>query len=391
MTDREKNAPRAIENTWFWKYIIDNKFASMLIITFLMLLTILVFTQIAHVFAPIQAIFSIIGPPIIFSGLFYYLLEPLVNFMERKGIFRKGAIWIVFGGIILTLALAITFIIPGLRNQFNELVDEFPRIWNSVVLQIESLLYDEWLTEIYQEFQATDIINRLTEQISNVFSVTLGSISNVAGLLTRIMVTIFTIPFVLYYLLADGTRLKNSIMRITPTRTRPVMEKIIKEAGQQVGAYVRGQLLVAIAVAIIFYIGYRIIDLEFALILSILAGVLNLIPYLGSILAAGPALVIGAFVSPLQLLQVVIVLSVEQLIEGRFVSPLILGNELDIHPIVILFIMLVSGSIFGFMGLILAIPGFAVIRVIWNVFFDWFKENYDYYDEEAENVPTSEN
>src|SRR5699024_9603747 len=130
---------------------------------------------------------------------------------------------------------------------------------------------DEWLTEIYQELQATDIINRLTEQISNVFSVTLGSISNVAGLLTRIMVTIFTIPFVLYYLLADGTRLKNSIMRITPTRTRPVMEKIIKEAGQQVGAYVRGQLLVAIAVAIIFYIGYRIIDLEFALILSILA------------------------------------------------------------------------------------------------------------------------
>lgn len=391
MTEREKKAPRTIENTWFWKYIIDNKFASILIITFLMLLTILVFTQVAYIFSPIQAVFSIIGPPIIFSGLFYYLLEPLVSFMEKKGVFRKSAIWIVFGGIILTIALAITFIIPGLRNQFNELVDEFPRIWNSVVLQIESLLYDEWLTEIYQEFQATDIMNRLTEQISNVFSVTLGSISNVAGLLTRIMVTIFTIPFVLYYLLADGTRLKNSIMRITPTRTRPVMEKFMKEAGQQVGAYVRGQLLVAIAVAIIFYIGYRIIDLEYALILSILAGVLNLIPYLGSIIATVPALVIGAFVSPLKLLQVIIVLSVEQLIEGRFVSPLILGNELDIHPILILFIMLVSGSIFGFMGLILAIPGFAVIRVIWNVFFDWVKENFDFYDEEAEDIPTSEN
>ena len=115
-----------------------------------------------------------------------------------------------------------------------------------------------------------------------------------------------------------------------------------------------------------------------------------MVPYLGSIIAAGPALIIGAFVSPFQLLQVIIVLSVEQLIEGRIVSPLILGNELDIHPIVILFIMLVSGSIFGFMGLILAIPGFAVIRVIWNIFFDWLKENSKLYEEEVENIELSE-
>lgn len=390
MTERRKKTPRAIENTWFWKYIVDNKFAQILILTFLTLLTLFIFTQISHVFAPVRAMFSIIGPPIIFAGLFYYLLQPMVDFVEKKGVFRKGAIWIVFGVILLVIALAITFIIPGIRNQFNELVDEFPRIWNAVVLQIESLLNDEWLTEVYQEFQATDIMSRLTEQISNVFTVTLGSISNVAGLLTRIIVTLFTIPFVLYYLLADSIRFKNSILAVTPTRVRPMMQKFMTQASEQVGSYVRGQLLVAVAVAVIFYIGYTIIDLEYALILSILAGILNMVPYLGSIIAAGPALIIGAFVSPFQLLQVIIVLSVEQLIEGRIVSPLILGNELDIHPIVILFIMLGSGSIFGFMGLILAIPGFAVIRVIWNIFFDWLKENSKLYEEEVENIELSE-
>lgn len=390
MTERRKKMPRKIENTWFWKYIVDNKFASILILTFLTLLTLFIFTQISHIFGPVRAMFSIIGPPIIFAGLFYYLLEPMVDYVEKKGVFRKGAILIIFGVFILIIALAITFIIPGIRNQFNELVDEFPRIWDTVVLQIESLLQDEWLTEIYKEFQATDIMSRLTEQITNIFTVTLGSISNVAGLITRIALTIFTIPFVLYYLLADSTRFKQAILKVTPTRVRPTVQKFMIQASEQVGSYVRGQLLVAITVAIIFYIGYRIIDLEYALILSILAGILNMVPYLGSIIAAGPALIIGAFVSPFQLLQVILVLTVEQLIEGRIVSPLIIGNELDIHPIVILFIMLVSGSIFGFMGLILAIPGFAVVRVIWNLFFDWLKENSDLYEEEAESIELNE-
>lgn len=139
--------------------------------------------------------------------------------------------------------------------------------------------------------------------------------------------------------------------------------------------------------ATLFYVGYRIIDLDYALLLSISAGLLNLIPYLGSILSAVPALIIGAFVSPWKVLQVILVLSVEQLIEGRVVSPQILGSKLDLHPLVILFILLIAGSLFGFMGLILAVPGFGVLRVIWNLFFEWLRESYDYYDEVVEKNP----
>ncbi|MDN6161509.1 MAG: AI-2E family transporter [Atopostipes sp.] len=326
-------------------------------------------------------IISIIGSPILFSILFYYLFEPIVTYMEKKGLNRKLAIGLVFLGIIILLTLAVTFILPGIGDQFRELVDNFPRIWANVQRQIEELLYDDWLTEIYQTIQETEVLSRVSEQLTNVFSVTIGSITSALGVFTRVGVTLLTMPFILYYLLADGRKLKEGIIKYTPNRFRPTMKKFIHDSSQQVGSYVRGELLVALSVMVMFYIGYKVIGLEYAMILSISAGFLNLIPYLGSILSALPAMIIGAFVSPIKLVQVILVLAVEQFIEGRFVSPQILGSSLDIHPILILFILLVSGSIFGFVGLVFGVPGFAVLRVLWVLFFDWLSKKFNFYED----------
>jgi len=380
----KKDTPKSFTNSWFFKYVVDNKFVAVLIIALLLFLTMLVLTKITHLFAPLGTILGIIGPPMVFALLFYYLLEPLVSYLEEKGVHRKGAIGLVFLGIILVIALAITFIIPGLEDQVNALIIDFPSIWNSVLTQLEPLVQSDWLAQLSDQFQVTNILDRISSQLSNIFSVTLDSLGSVIGAITSVTITLVTMPFVLYYFLVDGNRFKKSILRITPTKWRPLMKKFMYQASNQVGSYVRGQLLVALSVAIIFYIGYRVINLEYALILSILAGILNLIPYLGSVMASLPALIIGAFVSPWKLVQVIIVIAVEQTIEGRIVSPQILGHRLDIHPLIVLFILLVAGSLFGFMGLILAVPGYAILRVIWDLFFEWLKENYDYYEEVEE-------
>lgn len=370
----------SLSNTWFWKYILNNRIASILMFMLLLFFTIFMFSSIAHVFAPLRTVFSIIGPPVVFAILLYYLLNPIVNWLEHKGLGRKLAIWLVFGLILLMLGLAITFVIPGLRTQINQLIENFPQIWETVLFRIEELMSTDWLTSIYREIQATNILERVSAQITNLFTVTLDSLGTIIGSITKITITVLTLPFILYYFLADNRRFKQAILNVTPTRYRSVMSKFVYEASTQVGAYVRGQLLVAVFVAVIFYIGYRLIGLDYALILSIAAGLLNLIPYLGSIFASVPALIIGAFISPWKFLQVLLVIGIEQMLEGRLISPLILGNELDIHPLVILFILLISGSIFGVAGLILAVPGFAILRVIWQLFFEWIKENYDYYD-----------
>ncbi len=377
----ETNRKQHLSETWFWKYVIDNKFVSTVIIFLLLFITIYVFLQISHIFSWVGQILSIIGPPIVFAMIFYYLLKPIVDQLERRGMSRKLAIWLVFLGILFILALLITFLIPGIREQFTTLIVEFPSYWNSALAQLEEFFYTDWITQLYQEAQATNLIERVTQQLTNVFSVTIDSLGSFFGSLTRVVVTIFTMPFVLYYFLADSNRFKQGIINITPTRARPTLNKFMFQASDQIGAYVRGELLVAVAVSIMFYIGYRIIHLDYALLLAIAAGVLNLIPYLGSILASVPAMIIGAFISPWKFIQVLLVLAVEQLIEGRVVSPQILGNRLDLHPLVILFILLIAGSLFGFMGLILAVPGFGILRVLWNLFFEWLRNSYDYYDE----------
>lgn len=379
--DRKK-----LRESIFWKDLMNNKLVSGLFIALLLFTTIFAFTKISYLFRPIVQIFSIIGTPILFSILFYYLFIPIVSYLEEKGLSRKISVWIVFFGVFILVALAITYIIPGIGDQFRELLDNFPNIWANVLHQIEQLLYDEWITEAYQTIQETEILTKVSEQLSNVFSVTIGSISSAIGMVTRISLTLFTTPFILYYLLIDGKGLKQTILKYTPSRARPMMRKVMVQSGDQVGSYVRGELLVALSVTVMFYIGYSIIGLEYALVLSVSAGFLNLIPYLGSILSAIPAMIIGAFVSPFKLLQVILVLIIEQFIEGRFISPQILGNSLDIHPILILFILLVAGSLFGFVGLVFGVPGFAVLRVIWLLFFDWFREKFDYYDD----LPTEE-
>lgn len=382
----EKETHNKFKETIMWKEVVDNKFVSGLFIALLLFSTLFVFTKISYLFAPVGQIFSIIGTPIIFSILFYYLFVPIVSYLEKKGLSRQLSVLTVFAAVLIVLALAVTFVIPSIRDQFKELIDNFPRIWASVLNQVEQLLYDEWLTEMYQAIQETQIITRVTEQVSNLFTVTIGSIGTAINLLTKIGVTLLTMPFILYYLLTDGHQFKNTLIKYTPTKMRPVMQEFLAESSKQVGSYVRGQLLVALAVTGIFYISYLIIDLEYALILSIIAGILNMIPYIGSIVSIIPAVIIGAFVSPFKLFQVIVVLAVEQFIEGRFVSPQILGSSLDIHPLLILFILLVSGSLFGFLGLVFGVPGFAVLRVIWDLFFEWIRENYDYYDE----VPVEE-
>lgn len=380
MNDSNNKKPTIYESV-LWKDLVNNKFVSSLLIALLTFITVYAFTKIAYLFTPVVKIFSIIGTPILFAILFYYLFEPIVTYIEKRKVSRKMAVWLVFIGIFILITLAINFIIPGISDQFEELWDDFPRIWANVSHQVEQLLYDEWLTEFYHTVQETELLTRISDQLTNVFSVTIGSIGSVIGIFTRISVTVLTVPFILYYLLVDGERLKESILKYTPSKARPTMKKFIYQASEKVGSYVRGELLVALSVTIIFYIGYQIIGLEYALILSISAGFLNLIPYLGSVLSALPAMIIGAFVSPFKLAQVILVLIIEQFIEGRFVSPQILGNSLDIHPILILFILLVSGSLFGFVGLVFGVPGFAVLRVIGLLFFDWVSEKFDLYDE----------
>jgi predicted PurR-regulated permease PerM len=129
------------------------------------------------------------------------------------------------------------------------------------------------------------------------------------------------------------------------------------------------------------FIGFLIIGLEYASLLALIAAFTSVVPYLGPAIAITPALIIAIVTSPIMLLKLIVVWTVVQLIEGKFISPQIMGRNLHIHPITIIFVILTAGNLFGVIGIILAVPGYAVLKVIATHLFDWFKAKSELYKE----------
>ncbi|CRH93782.1 pheromone autoinducer 2 transporter [Chlamydia trachomatis] len=191
-------------------------------------------------------------------------------------------------------------------------------------------------------------------------------------------------PFILFYLLRDGKHLNYHVTKFLPVKWRASVGRVLTDVNGQLSNYVRGQVTVAAIVALMFSILFTIIGLKYPITLGVIAGFLNLIPYLGSFLAMIPAVVLGLIAGPFMLIKVLIVFMVEQTVEGRFVTPLIIGSSLSIHPITILFVLLTAGQMYGVLGVLLGIPIYASIKVVVTAIFEWYKNYSGLYSEEKE-------
>ena len=375
--------------TWFWKWVLNNKVVSILIVSLLIFLNLFLFSKVAHLFSPIRDFISIIGLPVILAGVLYYLVNPLVDWMERKKIPRMlGIAWIfiIIGALIVW---GITTLIPIIQEQTFSIIKNWPIYWDNIVTQIDSWLRSDVLSEFQTRLSDfnTNLLSNVSEQANGVLDSTFESIGSVVGAVTNIVIAIITMPFILFYLLKDGKSLPYHVMKVIPSKMRLSTYNLLTEINTQISQYIRGQLVVAFFVGLMFWIGFAIIGLEYAVTLGVLAGFLNLIPYLGSFLATIPAIVIALVDSPSMLIKVLIVFAIEQMIEGRVIQPQILGSNLEIHPLTIIIVLLSAGKIFGIPGVILGIPGYAVLKVIVVHFFKWYKDYTGLYESDENPAP----
>ncbi|WP_436670287.1 AI-2E family transporter [Lactiplantibacillus argentoratensis] len=342
--------------------------------------------QVDWLLDPVRQIFSIVGLPIILAGVLYYLLNPLVDWLEKR--FRVRRTWTIIGLFIVVvalLALGIIAIIPTIRDQTLSIINDWPNYWKNASTEVNRWLNDPQLSSIRDQLESwnTDLSKLVSGRFSKYLTGTVTSLTGVFSTVTTVIIGLITMPFILFYLLRDGHQLPKYMAKFVPTKARSGFLEVLTEINSQVSNYIRGQLTVAFFVAVMFAVGYSIIGLKFALTLGIAAGTLNLIPYLGSFLAMVPSVVIALVTSPWMLVQVLIVFVIEQTIEGRFISPLVLGSSLAIHPITILVVLLAAGKIFGLMGVIFGIPGYAILKVLWTHLFDWYRRSSGLYEAEA--------
>ena len=362
--------------SWFFKWFLDNKAVTVFLVTLLLGLNIFILSKISFLFIPVIDFLSVVMLPVILSGLLFYLLNPLVDLMEKYKINRVLAISIIFVIIAFLLIIGLSVAIPNLQRQVVIFAQNVPSYIEDADRVIDDLvtkrLPDDFRPQLEQVL--AQFSTQATAWASNISSKAVNWVSAIISGTSQVIVALIIMPFMLFYLLRDGKGLRDYITQFLPNKLREPVGKVLSDVNQQLANYVRGQITVAVIVAIMFIIFFKIIGLRYAVALGVTAGVLNLVPYLGSFLAMLPALVLGLIAGPVMLLKVIIVFIVEQTIEGRFVSPLILGSQLNIHPITILFVLLTSGSMFGIWGVLLGIPIYASAKVVISAVFDWYKE-----------------
>ncbi|WP_142826717.1 AI-2E family transporter [Planococcus soli] len=387
--DKNKNA-LSHAASWFVKWVLNNKAVSVLVIILLILLNLLLLPKVSYVFQPLFAFFDVMGLPLIMAGVLYYLLNPLIDWMETKNIKRIGGISIVFVVIIGLLAWGIATLIPIIREQTLGLLENWQDYLASFISQIDSFFQSDILSQLQTQLTGNgdSLSTSITEQADDVVGTTVTGIGSVFGILSTTVLAVITTPFILFYLLKDGHHLPYHIMKLVPSKMREHTYVLLREMNLQISQYIRGQLIVAFFVGLMFWIGLSIVGLEYALTLGILAGALNLIPFLGTFIALLPIVIIALVVhSPIMLVKVLIVFFIEQTLEGRVIQPLILGSNLSIHPVTIIAVLLTAGNLFGIPGVILGIPAYAVSKVILAHLFNWYQTYTGLYDDQYNPAP----
>lgn len=373
--------------SWFWKWFLNNQAVTSLLVVLLVLLILFMFTKVSYLFEPIWQFLAIVGLPIILAGILYYLMNPAVDYLERKGIKR---IYSIFGLFILVIGLivwGVVVIVPKIQEQSMSFVENLPGYLDIIENKVNEILSDPIFSQVQDQLEASNekLIASMTDIIQNLSRSTIQNIGSFFGAVATVVLAVITMPFILFYLLKDGRQLAPYFVKFLPTKMRKPSLTVLKEMNDQVSSYIRGQLTVAFAVAIMFMVGFSLIGLDYAITLGIAAGFLNLIPYLGSFLAMVPAVFLGIVGGPVLLVKVLVVFVIEQTIEGRLISPLVLGNELSIHPVTILLVLLTSGKLFGLVGVILGIPVYAAAKVIITYIFEWYTTVSSLYEEETES------
>lgn len=368
----------------FQRWMLDNKVVSAMLIILLFLIIIFMLHKVEFIFAPVAEFFRAVGAPIIIAGVFYFLLNPMVDWAERRYNFpRIATISIQFLVLAVLIIWGLAVFIPWVSSQIGSLVEEWPTYWHKIVHMVDRFTSNKQFNAINKWFNTTntEISSWLQDYSAEYAKKGLHGVSSVVGTVTSVVIAIITFPFVLFYLLKDGHQMPAYVAKFLPAKARRSFLETLKEISTQISNYIRGQIAVAFAVMIMFAIGYTIIGLPYGWLIAIVAGILNIIPFLGSFLAMVPAIVVGIFVSPIMLASVLIVFMIEQTLEGRLISPKLLGSSMKIHPVTVLIVLLSAGNVFGILGVIFGVPGYAILKVLVYRFYSWWESTSDIFKE----------
>lgn len=306
--------------------------------------------------------------PFIVGALFAYLGDPLVDRLEKTRLSRTLSVVIVFGTMIMSGLILLLFILPQLEKQITGLVVRLPQF----ISWIQENMLPRLIVILGLEPGSLDLA-----VVKDAFA---NNIKDISGIMGRLLVKLTQsgqsliiwfayltlIPVVTFYLLRDWDILVGKVNDLIPRPYEKLVSKLAKQCDEVLAEFLRGQLLVMLAQAVLYSVGLWIVGLEFSLLIGMLAGLVSFVPYLGFIVGIGVAGIAGfmQFHDIIHLVYILIVFGFGQVIEGMILSPLLVGDRIGLHPVAVIFAVMAGGQLFGIVGVLVALPVAAVIVVL---------------------------
>lgn len=320
------------------------------------------------IFAGLLWLLSPILLPFVVGMAIAYVLDPLARRLTKRGMSRLIAALLILGGFVLALAILLLLIAPVLANQLSAFIDNLP----AYALRLQSLVSDPshpWIKRVIGDnlVGANKSVGDLMNQAMGYLTQLLGSLWAKGQALISIFSLLVITPVVAFYLICDWDRIVSSIDRLIPLPQRDTVRSLAREIDSSISAYVRGQSGVCLILGSYYALGLTLSGLSFGLLIGVVSGLISFIPYVGSL----TALLVSLTVATAQFLpdwsHILIVAGVVlfgQFLEGNVLAPKLVGESVGLHPVWLMFALFAFGYLFGFVGLLLAVPLAAAAGVL---------------------------
>lgn len=324
--------------------------------------------------------------PFILGAGVAYLLDPLADRLERLGLTRTLSVVVITLAVVLVVALAFLVVVPVLVRQTTALINTAPQMAE----QLQQFLMTRF-PQIFTEGSTlntalTDAAKNMSAKGGQVVSTVLGSVMGVVSMLALIVI----VPVVAFYLLLDWDNMVARLDDLLPREHAPTIRRLASEIDEALSGFVRGQGMVILILGTFYSLGLGLVGLPFGVAIGVLAASLSFIPYVGVLIGGATAIGVALFSfwgDPIWILAVIGIFAIGQIVEGNYLQPKIVGGSVGLHPVWLMLALTVFGTLFGFVGLLVAVPMAAALGVLVRYSVSRYKESTIYTGREVPAPP----
>ena len=329
--------------------------------------------------------------PFIVAALFAYLFNPLVERFQRWGMNRTLAVSLLFVLLTLVFAGILIGLVPLIERQISNFLGQLPK-WIDWFRASATPWFHDRLgmdVEIPDMRQITDMLQQYWKEAGGVAATVVAKVSKSGLAIVGWMLNLVIIPVAAFYLLRDWDLLVERVHALIPRSVEPTVSRLARESDKTLGSFLRGQLSVMIVLGLIYGIGLWMVGISVGPLIGMIAGLISFVPYMGAIvgLAMGVIAALVQYQDFFHVAMVAIVFVIGQSLEGYVLVPRLVGHSIGLHPVAVMFAILAGGELFGFVGVLVALPVAAVVMVVLRYLYGRYTESELYHgDPDAEQV-----